>query len=181
MPTENSNVSIYLNDLEMIRFSESNSGTISIFGVNHSLVGTIQHVNLNVPYQNMTFNVLFEADLNELDVTIQKIEVGEIVDTFSYSFDFTESITDMRISVENYQSGVSFIEGEKVSAYHSDLPETPSKPVLGPDFITTYSYDSMDRIVQKTLPNGKVLIKFTTTKLCLNRFRELSTTLIIIL
>ena len=131
-------------------------GSIEIYGTEREWA--IRDVNSNVSYKNMTFNVLFTADLNRLNLTLERMETGVLVGTHFYSFnDFEEPILNMRIIIEGYEPDVHFFEGE-ISANFSYLPERPFEPMeYGPYFITTFYYDSMDRVIQKTLPNGRIV------------------------
>ncbi|MDR0766854.1 MAG: RHS repeat-associated core domain-containing protein [Methanosarcinales archaeon] len=162
VPVEDMYVWISLNEMEIIGiYDEESRGTIEVNGPERYWM--IRDVTSNVSWENVTFNILFTADLNRLNTVIEKMEHGELIDTYTYSFDYEEPIPiwNMRIEIEDYyQLGTGFFEGE-ISVNLSYYSETPYEPMeFGPDFITTFSYDSMDRIVQKTLPNGKIVDYF---------------------
>ncbi|WNY29404.1 hypothetical protein MmiEs2_16310 [Methanimicrococcus stummii] len=148
---KNSNASIYLNDYEIIKFSdEDRLGSISLFNKTGSQIGLIPEINFNTSYENITYDIIFSTNSSELTVDIEQYEKGISYQNYSYCFEFDETIVNSTIGVENYNSGKYYVDG-RLEAFQIEPRDIDS------NFITQYQYDSMDRIIQKTQPNGEII------------------------
>ena len=151
---ESGNAYISLNGNDTLRFeSTSHYRAIAVLDSTGNSIGS--YIYMNSPQENTTFNVSFIRG-NQTTIHIQTSEKGVVMGTYQYVYDLNESISSVRAYVDSYESGKSFVSGSyevlnvAVTNYSSENDD-PS------DFITLYTYDSMDRIIQKTLPNGKVI------------------------
>ena len=145
---------IYLNNHNILKFVDSSSGgNLYIYDENGTQLGNIAKINGKPTYENMTFDVSFIRSGSEMVVEIQKYNRSVPNGTFSYSYSTNEDISTLRAYMIGYQSNVDYISSQYTVKYKSNASENN----IPSDFITLYSYDSMDRIVQKTLPNGKVI------------------------
>ena len=114
---------------------------------------------MSSPSENVTFDVSFIRDVihdNQTVIRIKTYEKGAVTGTYQYAYDLNEPISSVRAYVDTYESNKSFVSSS-YEIFGTPATNLSSENNTPSDFITLYSYDSMDRIIQKTLPNGKVI------------------------
>jgi|GEM_PF-3106392 len=151
---------IALNDNDILRLENTASGkSLVVLDSTGNTIGTIESLNSSKPYENTTFNVFFNRDNQttyQTTIHIETYEEGVVTGTYQYTYDLNEPFSSLRAYVDTFDSDKSFVSSSFdifciPSVNYTSENDGPS------DFITYYSYDSMDRIIQKTLPNGKVI------------------------
>ena len=153
--TENAYVSI--NDENILRFENTQSAkSLVILDSSGNEIDVITPLNTSSSYENVSLNVTFAFDDSNMSIQIETNEKGTIMDSYQYSYSSNDPISSLRAYVDNYESGNSFVSSS-YDIYYGEVNPTNDPPEGSSTFITTYSYDSMDRVVQKTLPNGKVI------------------------
>jgi len=156
----NENVYISLNDNDILRFENTASiKSLFVLDSNGNTIDVIGPLNNSEPYENTTFNVSFIRDNQttyQTTIYVETTEKGVVTGTYQYVYDLNDPFLSLRAYVDTYESEVSFISSSYGIFYSTTTNHSPENDIPS-DFITHYSYDSMDRITQKTLPNGKVI------------------------
>ena len=127
--SQNETASVYFDNLEVLRFESSQNGTLSIFDEN-GILDVITDANGDSELQNMTFDISFVFDDSESFIQLMKYSEGILIDTHLYSGIFSSTIQEMKIVYDPDGDGLV-------------------------DYITTYEYDSMNRVTSITHPNGQ--------------------------
>ncbi|MDV0446472.1 hypothetical protein MsAg5_03110 [Methanosarcinaceae archaeon Ag5] len=150
---------IYLNGKEVLRFTDTAAGgTLQILNENGVSLGTIQSINGNPSYENVTFNISFKAEPSERTIQIDKYSRGTFVGTYNYSYATNEPLSNMRAYLYGYQSNVNYITSGYKIVYDSVTgPGTDPEPENSTTFYVNDSFVNVNDITVPLVRDDAVL------------------------